>query len=86
MEEVSGFCRLWQQWIVHAAGVASAGVGAAMTAMARMEAMRIEVRMVVFFMGEVVFDGCLMAVGCRIWMWCLTVFSGFWKWYLKPVI
>lgn len=73
MEVVFGCCRLWQQWVVHVFGVSSAGVGAAMTAMARMEAIRIEARMVVFFMGEVVFDGCLMAVGCGNWMWYLTV-------------
>lgn len=46
MGELSGSCRVWQQWRLHSD--AGAGVGAAVTAMARMEMMRIEERIVVF--------------------------------------
>lgn len=48
MPGLSGSCRDWQQWGVHDCDGAAAGVGAAMVATARMEAMRIEERILEF--------------------------------------
>lgn len=48
MPVLSGCCRLWQQWSVQDGAGAGAGVGAAMAATARMEAMRIEERILGF--------------------------------------
>lgn len=48
MPILSGSCRVWQQWGVQDGAGAGAGVGAAMVATARMEAMRIEERILEF--------------------------------------